>query len=143
MILLEDGQLLGFGYERGLGIQSYFSFGAPILEPSLLMKDKTIRRVSCGYDFTLVQTINGEVFLFRGKKEQDSIAKKTLVMKNSSIKFIQQRNFIDEWKPENHQHCSKKFKEIAVNLLLCLKIQRIKVPKFIFIIIVRQIYENY
>ena len=141
MILLEDGQLLGFGHAIGLGMNPYH-FGNHTLHSVLLMKDKTIRRISSGDNFTLVQTMNGDVFYFEGEEEEDSIVKKNL-MKNPSIKFIQQRNFIDEWKPENHQKCSKKFKDIVLNLRLCLKIQRIKVPKFVFFIIVRQIYENY
>ena len=139
VILLEDGQLLGFGDAIGLG-----SIGDSILRPSLLMKDNSIKTISCGNDFTLAQTMNGEVLHFRGKKEQrESIVNKNLVMKDASIKFIQQRNFIDEWTPETHPTCSKKFKEIVLNLLLCLKIQRIKVPKFVFFIILRQIYGNY
>ena len=140
VILLEDGQLLGFGYAEGLGMK-FETGGVAILEPSLLMKDNTFKTISCAY-FILVQTMNGEVFHLEGEDEQDSM-KKTLVMKNTSIKFIQQRNFIDEWKPENHQNCSNQFKEIVLNLFLCLKIRRIKVPKFIFFIIVTQIYENY
>ena len=142
MILLEDGQLLGFGYVGGLGMR-IIPFQDSISQPSLLMKDNTIKTISCGEDLTLVQTTSGQVFQFRSEIEQDSTVNKTLVMKDSSIKFIQQRNFIDEWKPEIHQNCSKKFKEIVLNLLLCLKIERIKVPKFVFFIIVRQIYENY
>ena len=140
VILLEDGQLLGFGEAKGLGMKA--SIYDSITQPSLLMKDNTIKTISCGYNFTLVQTMNGQVFHFKGEEEQDSIVKKTLVMKNLSIKFIQQRNFIDEWKPENHQNCSKQFKKIVLNLLLCLKIQKIKVPKFVFFIVVKQIYDN-
>ena len=141
MILLEDGQLLGFGEARGLGMKASFS-GDSVTQPSLLMKDNTIKTISCGLNFTLVQTMNGQLFHFKGEMGQDSIVNKTLVMKDPSIKFIQQRNFVDEWKPENHQSCSNSFKEIVLNLLLCLKIQAIKVPKFVFFIIVRQIYEN-
>ena len=142
VILLEDGQLLGFGSLMGLGMKSMYVEDST-LEPSLLMKDNTIKTVSCGNYFTLVQTMNGEVFHFKGEEEQDLIVKKTLLMKNTSIKFIQQRNFTEEWTPENHQNCSDQFKEIVVNLLLCLKIQRIKVSKFVFFIIVRQIYDNH
>ena len=142
MILLEDGQLLGFGHAKSLGMKSEH-FGSAVLQPSLLMQDNTIKTIFCGGNFALVQTMNGEVFHFKGENEQCSIVKKILVMKNSSIKFIQQRNFIDEWKPENHQHCPKQFKEIVLNLLLCLEFQRIKVPKFVLFITVRQIYENF
>ena len=142
VILLEDGQILGFGAVKGLGMANNHS-GSEILEPSLLMKDNTIKRISCGDYFTLVQTMNGDVFHFEGEEGQNSIVNENLVMKNPSIKFIQQRNFIEEWKPENHQNCCKQFKEIVLNLLLCLKIQGIKVPKFVFFIIVRQIYQNY
>ena len=141
VILLEDGQLLGFGSAIGLGVTIY-AFGDSILEPSLLTKDNTIKTISCGEGFTLVQTMNGELFHFKGDEKQNSIANRTLVMKNSSIKFIQQRNFIDKWEPENHKNCSKQFKEIVLNLLTCLKIQRIKVPKFVFFIIVKQIYDK-
>ena len=106
MILLEDGQLLGFGYAKSLAMKSEH-FGSAVLQPSLLMKDNTIKTIFCGGNFALVQTMNGEVFHFKGESEQCSIVKKILVMKNTSIKFIQQRNFIDEWKPENHQICSQ------------------------------------
>ena len=141
MILLEDGQLLGFGYANSLGMKPEH-FGSAVLQPSFLMKDNTIKTISCGSDFTLIQKMSGEIFHFKSEEEQDSIVNKTLVMKNPSTKSIQQRNFIDEWKPENHQHCPKQFKEIVLNLLLCLEFQRIKVPKFVLFIIVRQIYGN-
>ena len=142
VILLKDGQLLGFGDLEGLG-NRILSIRLSTIQPILLMKDKTIKRISCGEYFTLVQTMNGEVFHFKGKKEQASDVNKTLVMKDTSIKFIQQRNFIDEWTPQNHQNCSKQFKEIVVNLLLCLKIQGIKVPKFVLFVIVTQIYQSH
>ena len=142
VILLEDGQLLGFGHAEGLGMK-IGPFGIEICEPSLLMKDNTIKTISCGLNFTLIQTMNGDLFHLRGEKEQDLIVKKTLLMKDSSVKFLQQRNFIDEWKPENHENYWKQFKDIVLNLLFCLKIQRIRVPKFVFFIIVRQIYEYY
>ena len=139
VILLEDGQLLGFGYPENLGMK-IDPFGIKLRHPSLLVKDNTIKTISCGIDFTLAQTMNGEVFHFKGEKEQqESIVNKNLVMKDASIKFLQQRNFIGEWTPETHPSFSKQFKEIVLNLLLCLKIQRIKVPKFVFFIIVRQI----
>ena len=137
VILLEDGQLLGFGDARGLEIKTY---GFSILQPSLLMKDNTIKTISCGADFTLAQTMNGEVFHPVSQIWKKS--RKNILMKDASIKFIQQKNFIDEWIPENHQNCSNQFKEIVFNFLLCLKMQRIKVPKFVFFIIVRQIYDN-
>ena len=68
-ILLEDGQLLGFGHAEGLGMGTHFSSKVSTLKPSLLMKDNTIKTISCGDNFTLVQTMNGEVFHFGGKKE--------------------------------------------------------------------------
>ena len=141
MILLEDGQFLGFGQTPGIGIK-FDQFRIGTLHPSLLVKDNTIKRISCGHDFTLLQTVNGDVFSFRGVHEEGSVVAKTWVMKDASVKFIQQRNFIDEWTPGTHQNCPKEFKEIVLNLLLCLKIQEIKVPKFVFFILVKQIYEN-
>ena len=64
MILLEDGQLLGFGFRRGLGMETDH-FRSSIIEPSLLMQDKAIKTICCGGHFTLVQTMNGEVFHFK------------------------------------------------------------------------------
>ena len=98
----EDGKLLRFGFRRSLVMETDY-FVSSILGPSLLMKVNTIKKVSCGFDFSLVQTVSGEVFCFKGKQEQGSVVNQSLVMKDTSIKFIQQRNFIDEWKPENHQ----------------------------------------
>ena len=124
VILLEDGQLLGFGYPPVVGMKTK-NLRDSILQPSLLMKDNTIKTISCGHNFILVQTMNGKLFQFRSKHEKAvSKVKKNLVMKNSSIEFVQHRNFIDEWKPENHQNCSQLFKRIVLSLLLCLKAQK-------------------
>ena len=79
----EDGNLFSFGENNGgqLGFEGKTS----VLKPKFLMKDENIKRIVCGYNFTMIEKLNGDLFSFGDNKCNK---KKSFIKKNFSIYYI-------------------------------------------------------
>lgn len=58
----EDGSLYSFG--ENMDGQLGFEGKTSVLKPKFLMKDENIKRIVCGYNFTMIEKLNGDLFSF-------------------------------------------------------------------------------
>ena len=139
-VLVEDSSLMGFGRGMGFGGDPKKSF----FKPKVVMKGTIIKRIACVRSITMVEKGDGEVVFSRSSDSLKDENYTEIVMKGAKVEIMSAGfnwSFMEkrEWTPQNHSYFSSAFRNSVLMILLCLREQGMKIPKFVMFEIIKML----